>query len=209
MAYSNQTTHYGLPLPTGADKSTFLDTNQAFTDVDTALYAAETGISGVQSDVQDLNTEVTNLSTTVTSQATDIGALQNGLTSTNLLLQDTIEDVAELNSKLTELTASTSVGVTTSAHWYEALLALKNAIDFSKVTSHSTIDSNGTIFHLVNKSATTLRYSNDAVYYGDQAYITSIVIGPSVSVTLWGSTAGISDLTQNTVGFNGKIDLYY
>lgn len=108
MAYSNQTTHYGLPLPTGSDKSTFLDANQAFTDVDTALYAAETGISGVESDVQDLNTEITNLSTTVTGHTADIGALQNGLTSTNLLLQNTVEDVSQAQEDITELNTNLS-----------------------------------------------------------------------------------------------------
>ena len=138
MAYSNQTTHYGLPLPTGADKSTFLDTNQAFTDVDTALYAAETGISGVQSDVQDLNTAVTNLSTTVTGQATDIGALQNGLTSTNLLLQDTVSDVTELTNNSIKKTQYTETPNSNGVVAFTPDMALSRIVSVKPINSVSS-----------------------------------------------------------------------
>lgn len=42
MGYSNETTHYGIPLPTGSDLTTPMDYNEAMTDVDVAVFEAKT-----------------------------------------------------------------------------------------------------------------------------------------------------------------------
>ena len=98
MAYSAQTTHYGLPLPTGSDKSSFLDTNESFTVVDTALYAAVTGQAEVETEVQNLNAEILTMQSGITDINTAIGGLQNGLASTNLLVQEHADDITALES---------------------------------------------------------------------------------------------------------------
>ena len=100
MAYSLQTTHYGLPLPTGSDKSSFLDTNEAFTAIDTALYGAVTGQSQIATDVQNLNTEILGIQSDVTEINGAIGGLQNGLASTNLLVQEHAEDITALETAM-------------------------------------------------------------------------------------------------------------
>lgn len=108
MGYSSQTTHYGLPLPVGSDKSTFLDTNEAFTAVDTALYGAVTGQAQVETDVQNLNNEITGIQSDITGIQSDISGLQNGLASTNLLVQEHAEDISGLENDMDSAEGSIS-----------------------------------------------------------------------------------------------------
>ena len=61
MAYSNQTTHYGLPLPVGSDKSSWLDNNTAFAAIDTAIYQASTDAGAAAGDIALLQNDVTSL----------------------------------------------------------------------------------------------------------------------------------------------------
>lgn len=103
MAYSAQTAHYGLPLPVGSDRSSFLDTNESFTAVDTALYNAVTQNAQTEQEVQDLNAEIVTLQSTVEGYAGDIAGLQNGLASTNLLVQEHASDIANLEGAVSNL----------------------------------------------------------------------------------------------------------
>ena len=62
MAYSGQTTHYGLPKYVSTDKPSWLDTNDAFDTIDAAIYAAATAVDP-------------NI---ITTMQNDITALQSG-----------------------------------------------------------------------------------------------------------------------------------
>ena len=106
MAYSAQTAHYGLPLPIGSDRSTFMDQNEAFSAVDTALYNAVTAGAETEQEVQDLNTEITGIQSTIAGIQTDVGALQNGLASTNLLVQEHADDITALETATNGLSTS-------------------------------------------------------------------------------------------------------
>lgn len=113
MAYSNQTAHYGLPLPTGADKSTWLDANDGFQAVDTALYGAVTALSEDQLIVSQLAVDVANLSASLLDVKGDVGGLQNGLASTNLLVQANAEQITQVKSRLAQMDADhTPVAIT-------------------------------------------------------------------------------------------------
>lgn len=61
MAFTNQTTHYGLPLPIGSDKSTWLDTNTAFTAIDAAIYQASTDAAAAAGDITTIQGDITSL----------------------------------------------------------------------------------------------------------------------------------------------------
>lgn len=74
MAYSNQTTHYGLPLPVGSDKSTWTDTNEAFEAVDSALYAASQAGSSQSTAVEQLQQQMITANQQIASNAGDISA---------------------------------------------------------------------------------------------------------------------------------------
>lgn len=62
MAYSGQTSHYGLPKYVSTDKPSWLDTNDAFDTIDAAIYAAATAVDP----------------STITTMQNDITALQSG-----------------------------------------------------------------------------------------------------------------------------------
>lgn len=72
MAYSNQTTHYGLPLPTGSDKSTWTDTNTAFSAIDQALYEAAQGGSSQAAAIAQLQSQMTTANANISENASDI-----------------------------------------------------------------------------------------------------------------------------------------
>lgn len=72
MAYSNQTTHYGLPLPTGSDKSTWTDTNTAFSAIDQAIYEAAQGGSSQAAAIAQLQSQMTTANANISENASDI-----------------------------------------------------------------------------------------------------------------------------------------
>lgn len=61
MSYTNETTFYGLPLPTGSDKSTFTDNNTAFQAVDAALHTAYEQSGAATEDIVAIKATVANL----------------------------------------------------------------------------------------------------------------------------------------------------
>ena len=72
MAYSNQTTHYGLPLPVGSDKSTWLDTNEAFEAIDSAVYTAAQTASSQAEAISTLQGQMVTANVNITANATAI-----------------------------------------------------------------------------------------------------------------------------------------
>lgn len=75
MAYSQQTTHYGLPLPTSGDKSTFLDTNDAFGRIDSDIYEAKTNATAAVQDIGQIQLDVSQLKASTLEMQTDISQL--------------------------------------------------------------------------------------------------------------------------------------
>lgn len=61
MSYTNETTYYSLPLPTGSDKSTFTDNNTAFQAVDAALHTAYEQSGAATEDIVAIKATVANL----------------------------------------------------------------------------------------------------------------------------------------------------
>lgn len=103
MAYTEQTTHYGLPLPTAGDKSTFLDTNESFERVDSALYGAATDASAAYNksieialESHELKRSVIDLSNKIETMRADVN-----LNTTNIVT--TMEDVDTLQTDTNKL----------------------------------------------------------------------------------------------------------
>ena len=98
MGYTNETAHYGLPLPLGSDKTTPMDYNTALEAIDTQIFAnasdcasfdtrldtAEDNISTAQGDITSIDGRVTTvegkvstLEGTATSQGNEIKDVRN------------------------------------------------------------------------------------------------------------------------------------
>lgn len=99
MAYSNQTTHYGLPQPTSGDKSTFLDTNEAFGRVDSALYGAATDATSAKQQADDLALEVNDLKVSVLDLKSSV---LDAKTDINLLMANMGQAMTDINSLQTD-----------------------------------------------------------------------------------------------------------
>ena len=113
MAYSNQTTHYGLPLPTSGDKSTFLDTNESFGRIDGAIYGAATDASaakqqsdGLALEVNDLKVSVLGLKASVLDAQTDINLLMANVTQAMSDIDQLEVDTNKLKLDVTDLMVS-------------------------------------------------------------------------------------------------------
>lgn len=103
MAYTEQTTHYGLPLPTAGDKSTFLDTNESFERVDSALYGAATDASAAYNKSIEIALESHELKRSVIDLGDKINAMRAdvNLNTTNIVA--TMEDVDTLQTDTNKL----------------------------------------------------------------------------------------------------------
>lgn len=120
MSYSAETTYYGLPLPTGSDKSTFTDNNTAFQAVDAALHTAAEGAAQAAEDITSLTSRVGTAEDDIDALELDLGtekgkieALQNKETLQDAAIDDVRSDCEGMVSAYNEPTA-------TSTHAYVA-----------------------------------------------------------------------------------------
>lgn len=110
MSYSSQTTHYGLPLPTGSDKSSWLDTNQAFETIDAAIYAATQASGGSGAAIEQLQTDVSGLTTALATTNTNLaqetanrtaadGTLTSRIATAESNINSNAQDIATLETE--------------------------------------------------------------------------------------------------------------
>lgn len=80
MSYSNQTTHYGLPLPTASDRSVWTDNNTAFEAIDGAIYTASQNATGASEAVSAMATTVTGHTASISTLNADVATLSTSVT---------------------------------------------------------------------------------------------------------------------------------
>lgn len=109
MSFTNETTHYSIPLPLGTDLTTPMDYNEAAQAVDTALFGAvqdaaaatqdasdaKATAQGAAGDVLALSGRLADDEATIASQGNAITGLQNGVADVRADLSDAIEAVKE------------------------------------------------------------------------------------------------------------------
>lgn len=185
MAYSQQTTHYGLPLPTSGDKSTFLDTNDAFGRIDSDIYEAKTSATAAVQDIGQIQLDVSQLKASTLEMQTDISQLtsrqtisETNITALQSAMSTAQADVTKLQNDygttdISDIGDGTVTGaisalaedassftVTTSAtDTYSNLLDKVNAnIDKTKITMKSTLEGRF-VYHISMIDANEVRYS--------------------------------------------------
>lgn len=108
MSYTNETTHYGIPLPLGSDKTTPMDYNNSAQEIDTNLFNAVTNstaglnkANAVEEALGDTNDElagvkgrVTTLEGTVTTQG---GAIQQNSTRIEEVEDDALDMICAVD----------------------------------------------------------------------------------------------------------------
>lgn len=115
MSYTNETTHYGIPLPLGTDKTTPMDYNTSMEALDTAVFGAvgdaATAVSDAAdaksaaqtatSDVATLSASLAETDATVATHGTAITSLGNKIDDVDADLSDAICSVVESTATAT------------------------------------------------------------------------------------------------------------
>lgn len=120
MSYTNETTYYGLPLPTGSDKSTFTDNNTAFQAVDAALHTASEGVAQAAEDITSLTGRVGDCETNISNITTDLGLEKAKIV--NLQNKETLQDgeIRDVRSDCEDMISAYNEATSTSTHAYSA-----------------------------------------------------------------------------------------
>ncbi len=118
MSYTNETTYYGLPLPTGSDKSTFTDNNTAFQAVDAALHAAYEQSGAASEDLVAVKADIVDLKAADVTMAGDIDAAEINIEALQQkeLLQDAAIDAVKADAF--DMITAFNEPTATSAHDY-------------------------------------------------------------------------------------------
>ena len=118
MSYTNSTTHYALPLPTGSDKSLFTDTNQAFQDIDAAIYSAETVANQAGTDITAIKATIINLQNADVTFQNDITSLKGRMTAVEGVASQNTTDIADVRHDAEDMiTAHNEATATSAAHY--------------------------------------------------------------------------------------------
>ena len=99
MSYTNQTTHYGIPLPTQGDLVNLLDWNTSSEAIDTAIYGAEQAAETTSTDIVGIKATIVQLQNADVQFQSDLNAIDGRVTSleqTSGGLEDDIEDIADM-----------------------------------------------------------------------------------------------------------------
>ena len=115
MSYTNETTHFGIPLPLGSDLTTPMDYNEAAEAVDAGLWQAgqdaATASSEAAGAVETANATAEALETlsgTVGTQGSSITALQARMTGAENEIGDVRSDLEDMITAFNEPTATST-----------------------------------------------------------------------------------------------------
>lgn len=136
MSYTNETTHYGIPLPLGTDLTTPMDYNASMQALDTAVFGAVTDASAgvqkanaVEEALGTTNDNLSALTGRVTSAEGTITTQGNAITQLQLDVADTKADALDMICAVDEGTAQVaSVAVQTGKYFrYNDVLYMATA----------------------------------------------------------------------------------
>lgn len=115
MSYTNETAHFGIPLPLGSDLTTPMDYNEAAEAVDTALFEAqgdaatanENAASAVET-ASAVSEALDTLSGTVTGHTSQLSALGARMTNAENNIDDVRSDLEDMITAFNEPTATST-----------------------------------------------------------------------------------------------------
>jgi len=118
MSYTNGTTHYNLPLTTGADKRDWSDTNQAFSDVDAALYGAVQDTAQAELDIDALETRMDTAEQNISTNTGNIAGLDTRLTTAEGAITSQGAQITDTRQDLEDMICAYNEASATSTHAY-------------------------------------------------------------------------------------------
>ncbi|MBP3887246.1 MAG: hypothetical protein J6F30_06290 [Cellulosilyticum sp.] len=110
MAYTNETTHYSIPLPLGSDLTTPMDYNESMQDVDTALFEAKTDSGSALQKANQLQQDLATTNDNVTAVAGRVTTLEGtSVTQGQAILQNT-QDIADVRTDALDMIVAKDEG---------------------------------------------------------------------------------------------------
>lgn len=110
MAYTNETTHYGIPLPLGSDLTTPMDYNESMQNVDTALFESKTDSTSALQKANQLQQDLATTNDNVTAVAGRVTTLEGtSVTQGQAILQNT-QDIADVRADALDMIVAKDEG---------------------------------------------------------------------------------------------------
>ena len=98
MGYTNETTHYSIPLPLGSDKTTPMDYNTSAQEVDTVLFEAKTDSASALQKANQLQQDLSTTNDNVTSVTGRVTTLEGTVTTQGGAILQNTQDISDVRA---------------------------------------------------------------------------------------------------------------
>lgn len=204
MSYTNETTHFGIPLPLGSDLTTPMDYNEAFEAVDEALFEAQgdaatanENAAGAVETANAVSEALDTLSGTVGGHTSQISALGARMTNAENEIDDVRSDLEDMITAFNEPTA-------TSTHNY----AIGDYFIYNDVLYKATdaISVGETIVPNTNCSATNVM--TEVAAGGSTPSAADVSLDPITGMSADDVQEGIEELNTALSGKQNSVSFY-
>ena len=225
MGYTNETTHYSIPLPLGSDKTTPMDYNTSAQEVDTVLFEAKTDsasalqkanqlqqdLSTTNDNVTSVTGRVTTLEGTVTTQGQAITRHENEIRDVRQDAEDMIVAKELTQAQMNSSTEALAIG--TYFRYNDVLYKVTQAISVGDtiVPNTNCVATNvasefnqlNTSLAMVENGINTVSPSSELRISTNRYQLEFSVDTSTLSANTWNTIGSLpADANKNTATFN-------
>lgn len=110
MAYTNETTHYGIPLPLGSDLTTPMDYNPSAQEVDTVLFEAKTDSASSLQKANQLQQDLATTNGNVTAVTGRVTTLEGTVTTQGQSILQNTQDISDVRADALDMIVAKDEG---------------------------------------------------------------------------------------------------
>lgn len=110
MGYTNETTHYGIPLPLGSDKTTPMDYNTSAQEVDTILFEAKTDSASALQKANQLQQDLATTNGNVTAVTGRVTTLEGTVTTQGHSILQNTQDISDVRADALDMIVAKDEG---------------------------------------------------------------------------------------------------
>lgn len=222
MSYRVGTPNYNLPQTEGTDKRDWSDTNGAFLAIDTAIKNAVDTSASASSAAATAQTTADGATTAAAHAQTDATTAQTLATSASELATtaknraDAAYSLADSANKAVTYFDRVTVTATSSNTYADALTALKNAIDISKVTERTKLlisaDGITRFFNLSQRYQNDLQFSCAVIPGSTTNWLYTVQVGSTpfyYRTSVGTSSAATEDVVSSSAGAGTTFTILY
>lgn len=110
MGYTNETTHYSIPLPLGSDKTTPMDYNTSAQEVDTVLFEAKTDSASALQKANQLQQDLATTNGNVTAVTGRVTTLEGTVTTQGQSILQNTRDISDVRADALDMIVAKDEG---------------------------------------------------------------------------------------------------